>query len=164
MSSSTTILRVCFCLRGPTWAWPVPWDSRASASGSSTTPVTDCYAVCEPVQSIPKAVVQGDDIARTWKRAAASKGTPPRLKAVPARSNWRACLPKAFNEDGIVMAEAGTGVGKSFAYLVPALLWASRNKERVVVSTATINLQQQLFENDIPLCSERWELLSKPRW
>ncbi len=49
------------------------------------------------------------------------------------------------------MAEAGTGVGKSFAYLVPSVLWASRNKERVVVSTATINLQQQLFEKDIPL-------------
>ena len=56
-----------------------------------------------------------------------------------------------FNDGGVLAAEAGTGVGKSFAYLIPALAWAARNKERVVVSTATINLQQQLTEKDIPL-------------
>ena len=49
------------------------------------------------------------------------------------------------------MAEAGTGVGKSFAYLLPAMHFALANKEKVVISTATITLQQQLFEKDIPL-------------
>ena len=49
------------------------------------------------------------------------------------------------------MAEAGTGVGKSFAYLLPAMRFALINKEKVVISTATITLQQQLFEKDIPL-------------
>ena len=58
---------------------------------------------------------------------------------------------RCFNEDAIGAAEAGTGVGKSFAYLLPAMEFASRNKERVVVSTATITLQQQLFGKDIPL-------------
>ncbi len=58
---------------------------------------------------------------------------------------------QAFNGDGICVAEAGTGVGKSLAYLLPALRWAELNEERVVVSTATINLQQQLVEKDIPL-------------
>lgn len=58
---------------------------------------------------------------------------------------------EAFNEDSICVAEAGTGVGKSMAYLIPAIAWAERNEERVVVSTATINLQQQLVEKDIPL-------------
>ncbi|WP_432964248.1 ATP-dependent DNA helicase [Treponema sp. OMZ 840] len=56
----------------------------------------------------------------------------------------------AFNEDKIGVFEAGTGVGKSFAYLIPAILWAVKNKERSVISTGTINLQQQLFEKDIP--------------
>lgn len=56
----------------------------------------------------------------------------------------------AFNEDKIGVFEAGTGVGKSFAYLIPAVLWAVQNKERAVISTGTINLQQQLFEKDIP--------------
>ncbi|MBN1685817.1 MAG: DEAD/DEAH box helicase [Spirochaetales bacterium] len=58
---------------------------------------------------------------------------------------------KAFNDDSIVVAEAGTGVGKSLAYLIPAFQWVEKNDERVVVSTATINLQQQLMESDIPL-------------
>jgi len=49
------------------------------------------------------------------------------------------------------MAEAGTGVGKSFAYLLPAMHFALVNKEKVVISTATITLQQQLYEKDIPL-------------
>jgi ATP-dependent DNA helicase DinG len=47
--------------------------------------------------------------------------------------------------------EAGTGVGKSFAYLIPALAWARRNNERTVVSTNTINLQEQLIGKDLPM-------------
>ncbi|MDR0323366.1 MAG: DEAD/DEAH box helicase family protein, partial [Treponema sp.] len=58
---------------------------------------------------------------------------------------------RSFNEDALLMAEAGTGVGKSFAYLLPAVNFALLNKEKVVISTATITLQQQLFEKDIPL-------------
>ncbi len=48
------------------------------------------------------------------------------------------------------MIEAGTGVGKSFAYLVPAALFATQNNTRVVVSTNTINLQDQLIKKDLP--------------
>ena len=57
---------------------------------------------------------------------------------------------KAFNEEKIAVFEAGTGVGKSYSYLIPSVLWALLNHERVVVSTGTINLQQQLCEKDIP--------------
>lgn len=57
---------------------------------------------------------------------------------------------RSFNEFVHAACEAGTGVGKSFAYLIPAVQWAARNGERVVVSTATITLQQQLIERDIP--------------
>ncbi|MCL2276277.1 MAG: ATP-dependent DNA helicase DinG [Treponema sp.] len=60
------------------------------------------------------------------------------------------------------MAEAGTGVGKSFAYLLPAIHFALSNKEKssdkpVVISTATITLQQQLYEKDIPLVASAIE-------
>ena len=58
---------------------------------------------------------------------------------------------RALNEGRVLAAEAGTGVGKSFAYLVPAILWATRNKKRVVVSTGTIHLQEQLTGKDLPL-------------
>jgi len=53
-------------------------------------------------------------------------------------------------EGSHVLAEAGTGVGKTFAYLVPALLYL-RHGRKVVLSTHTINLQEQLLEKDVPL-------------
>jgi len=56
----------------------------------------------------------------------------------------------AFNEGRHLMAEAGTGTGKSYAYLIPAALWAMENNTRVVISTNTINLQEQLIQKDIP--------------
>ncbi len=56
----------------------------------------------------------------------------------------------ALNQGGALIAEAGTGTGKGLAYLVPAVLHAARRGERVVISTNTINLQDQLFFKDIP--------------
>ena len=56
-----------------------------------------------------------------------------------------------YNEGGVAVVEAGTGTGKSLAYLLPAALWALRNGERTVISTNTINLQEQLVGKDLPL-------------
>jgi DNA polymerase-3 subunit epsilon/ATP-dependent DNA helicase DinG len=56
----------------------------------------------------------------------------------------------AFNHSDAVMVEAGTGTGKGLAYLVPATLFAAQRGERVVISTNTINLQDQLYFKDIP--------------
>ncbi len=53
-----------------------------------------------------------------------------------------------------MLIEAGTGVGKSFAYLVPSALFATTNNTRVVISTNTINLQDQLIKKDIPALKE----------
>ena len=58
---------------------------------------------------------------------------------------------EAFNGGGHLMVEAPTGVGKSMAYLIPAIAWATQNNERVVISTATINLQDQLLSRDLPM-------------
>ena len=49
------------------------------------------------------------------------------------------------------LIEAGTGIGKSLAYLLPAVLYAEKNNKKVVISTNTINLQEQLIEKDLPL-------------
>ena len=57
----------------------------------------------------------------------------------------------AFNNAEHMLIEAGTGTGKSMAYLIPAIYWAVQNGERVVISTNTINLQDQLLNKDIPL-------------
>lgn len=55
-----------------------------------------------------------------------------------------------LNRGDHLLVEAGTGTGKSLAYLLPAAHWAVRNNERVVISTNTINLQQQLINKDVP--------------
>ena len=56
----------------------------------------------------------------------------------------------ALSNSQHLMVEAGTGIGKSFAYLVPAAMWSMRNNTRVVISTNTLNLQDQLINKDIP--------------
>ncbi|MGE5576377.1 MAG: DEAD/DEAH box helicase, partial [Syntrophothermus sp.] len=55
----------------------------------------------------------------------------------------------AFRREEHVLVEAGTGTGKSLAYLIPAVYWARATGEKVVVSTNTINLQEQLIFKDI---------------
>ncbi|HUY55841.1 MAG TPA: helicase C-terminal domain-containing protein [Candidatus Nanopelagicaceae bacterium] len=58
---------------------------------------------------------------------------------------------QAFNRGQELLVEAGTGVGKSLAYLLPAREWAARRGERVVISTHTITLQEQLMAKDLPI-------------
>jgi ATP-dependent DNA helicase DinG len=57
---------------------------------------------------------------------------------------------EAFNQNQHLLVEAGTGTGKSIAYLVPAFQWADQNRQRVVISTNTLNLQDQLIHKDVP--------------
>ncbi|RRD28866.1 ATP-dependent DNA helicase [Fusobacterium canifelinum] len=57
----------------------------------------------------------------------------------------------AINEDRKIIIEAGTGTGKTLAYLIPAVKWAVANKKKVIIATNTINLQEQLLLKDIPL-------------
>ena len=57
----------------------------------------------------------------------------------------------AINEDRKIIIEAGTGTGKTLAYLIPAIKWAVTNKKKVIIATNTINLQEQLLLKDIPL-------------
>jgi predicted DnaQ family exonuclease/DinG family helicase len=60
---------------------------------------------------------------------------------------------KAYNKEEFLMVEAGTGTGKSWAYLVPAIYWSQANPPgngRTVISTNTKNLQEQIFHKDIP--------------
>ena len=66
---------------------------------------------------------------------------------------------EAINSSSLLVSEAGTGTGKSFAYLVPALQYVSKNKgKRVVVSTSTIALQEQLFNKDIPALLKKLDI------
>ncbi len=73
-----------------------------------------------------------------------------RFESRPQQEEMASAVAAAFNEDETVMIEAGTGTGKSLAYLIPSLEWSQKNNERVVISTHTINLQEQLLNKDIP--------------
>jgi ATP-dependent DNA helicase DinG len=120
-----------------------------------------CYIVdnaCERVRVIvrvfrPRTLepLDVDDIAR----ALGPKGILARslddYEHRPQQVEMARAIAHAFNKDRIAVIEAGTGVGKSMAYLLPAIRWALANRQRVVVSTNTINLQEQLVRKDIPL-------------
>lgn len=69
----------------------------------------------------------------------------------PQQIDMAAGVDAAFDEGRTLMVEAGTGVGKSFAYLLPAIRRVVEHKQRVVISTHTISLQEQLVDKDIPL-------------
>ncbi len=68
----------------------------------------------------------------------------------PQQIEMMRAVASAFNHSLHLIVEAGTGTGKSIAYLLPAIYWAEQNGERVVISTNTINLQDQLYNKDIP--------------
>jgi ATP-dependent DNA helicase DinG len=74
----------------------------------------------------------------------------PQYEARPQQLQMAEAVAHAIEQGGHLMVEAGTGVGKSFAYLVPAILAAVDQKKKVVVSTHTISLQEQLLRKDLP--------------
>ncbi len=69
----------------------------------------------------------------------------------PEQQDMAGEVAAALNEERHLVVEAGTGVGKSLAYLIPAVLWAHEQKKKAVISTYTINLQEQLVNKDIPI-------------
>lgn len=85
------------------------------------------------------------------------KGFEPRLQQQKMMAN----VIDAYNRGQIALIEAGTGTGKSLAYLIPAMIWAARCNERTVISTHTITLQEQLIHKDIPHLLEALNLQLK---
>jgi ATP-dependent DNA helicase DinG len=81
--------------------------------------------------------------------ALASGGAP--FEERPEQRRMASAVLAALSSRRHLVVEAGTGVGKTFAYLVPALLWAERTGGRVAVATSTIALQEQIVRKDLPL-------------
>ena len=72
----------------------------------------------------------------------------------PQQQEMAIAVARALENGEHLAVEAGTGVGKSLAYLVPAILYAVASKKKAVISTHTINLQEQLTEKDLPLLEQ----------
>ena len=123
---------------------------------------TDLYVVVEvpkPRETEPIDPVAAANLLRPRGRVARLLGVP---EDRPSQRDMAAHVADTFNEGGVALLEAGTGVGKSFAYLVPAILWALRNGERTVVSTNTINLQEQLVGSDLPTLARALGTADRP--
>lgn len=75
----------------------------------------------------------------------------PHYEHRPQQLEMAEAVTRAFNDGAHLLMEAGTGTGKSLAYLVPAFAWVRSSGEKVAISTHTITLQEQLWEKDIPL-------------
>jgi DNA polymerase-3 subunit epsilon/ATP-dependent DNA helicase DinG len=104
-----------------------------------------------PLSPSPKPVAVAPEEALTVLRSAAKH--PELFPAFDRRMEQEtmvSAVAQALNDEHRLLVEAGTGTGKSLAYLIPAACHAVANGDRVVVSTATINLQEQLLKKDIP--------------
>ena len=101
-------------------------------------------------------LVEPDEVAALLAQDGPFARRFPRYEARPEQAAMSRAVAEAFGARGDrgdphhLVVEGGTGIGKSIAYLLPAVLFAARNNARVVVSTNTINLQEQLVTKDIP--------------
>lgn len=97
-----------------------------------------------------RSALDVDELAAMLEEGGALARSFPGFEYRPQQVEMLRAVAKAFNQSQHLIVEAGTGTGKSIAYLLPAIHWAVQNGERVVISTNTINLQDQLYHKDIP--------------
>lgn len=112
--------------------------------------VDDIYVVIEPFDKTEKVAIDAEEMTETLSPGGIVSEKLRGYEYRPQQLQMIDKVSEAFNDQKIAIIEAGTGVGKSLAYLIPAIHWATQNNERCVVSTNTINLQEQLIKKDIP--------------
>ncbi len=78
----------------------------------------------------------------------------PNFEYRPQQQEMAVAVARALARKEHLVVEAGTGVGKSLAYLIPAILFAVANGKKAIISTHTINLQEQLIEKDLPMLTQ----------
>ncbi|MDE2979997.1 MAG: helicase [Gemmatimonadota bacterium] len=128
--------------------------ARIHEDGLGTAIVTNdadrIYVVVEPPEPRRIVPLEVDELAQLLAPAGPLSALPGYEDRGAQRDMLR-FVARRFNEGGTALVEAGTGTGKSLAYLVPAVRWATRNGERTIVSTNTINLQEQLVGKDLDI-------------
>lgn len=108
------------------------------------------YVVVEaPKPAKPSALVPGDVAGALGPQGPIAHHLG-RYEDRPSQREMARLIAQLYTRGGVGLIEAGTGVGKSLGYLVPALRWAAESGERTVVSTNTITLQEQLTGKDLP--------------
>lgn len=123
------------------------------------------YMVVEPPEPRVREPLDADEVEAVLRPGGPLSERHPAFEDRPGQRTMTRAVADRYNEGGVLVVEAGTGTGKSVAYLLPAALWALRNGERTVISTNTINLQEQLAGKDLPLVRDlvggklRWTLV-----
>jgi ATP-dependent DNA helicase DinG len=120
--------------------------------------VTEVYAVVEPLGAAQPEPVDPEQVRKFFQPGGRLAERMPSYEYRLVQEQMAVSVNGAFNRGGIVVIEAGTGVGKSLGYLIPAALWSLANEKRVVISTNTINLQEQLLQKDIPLLTDHLDI------
>ncbi|HYD51358.1 MAG TPA: helicase C-terminal domain-containing protein [Gemmatimonadaceae bacterium] len=115
---------------------------------------TDLYVVVEVPGSGQATPIDPDGVARDLGPEGPIARGHARFEDRPSQRALASTIARLYNDGGVGLLEAGTGVGKSMGYLVPALRWAAANGERTIVSTNTINLQEQLVRKDLPFLAK----------
>lgn len=116
--------------------------------------VTECYIIVEPAETPAEKEISRTQVEEILAPGGYVDEVLEGFEIRPQQLEMAVSLTEALNNNVHALAEAGTGTGKSLAYLVPVLLWARENKHRAIVSTNTINLQEQLLHKDIPLLQQ----------
>ena len=109
------------------------------------------------VISAAEAQPAGDDLVAQVERIFSAGGLLSRAKNFefrPQQQVMAVAVARALQEGKHLAVEAGTGVGKSLAYLVPAILFAVAHRKKAIVCTHTINLQEQLTQKDLPMLAQ----------
>jgi len=109
------------------------------------------YVVLEPPEPRVVEALELEEVERFLSPDGPLAAALPAFEDRPGQREMARLVARRYNGGGVGLVEAGTGTGKSMAYLLPAALWALRNGERTVISTNTINLQEQLVDKDLPL-------------
>ncbi len=109
------------------------------------------YVVVEPPAPRVRVPLDAEEMDKILAPGGRLAGAHDGYEDRPGQREMMRSVAHRFNEGGVLVVEAGTGTGKSLAYLLPAARWALANGERTVVSTNTINLQEQLVGKDLPL-------------
>ncbi|MBN2410346.1 DEAD/DEAH box helicase family protein [candidate division KSB1 bacterium] len=120
--------------------------------------VSDIYVVVEPFKKKKLHPVDAGLLKKILEPGGPVSGALSGYEERPQQLQMIETVSLAFNQKKLAVIEAGTGTGKTMAYLLPAIHWAVQNKDRVVVSTNTINLQEQLVKKDIPLLKKVLDL------
>jgi ATP-dependent DNA helicase DinG len=102
------------------------------------------------VPAVPRSVELGNAVGAIFAPGGCLSLALDGFEARPAQLEMAAAVADVFADGGVLLAEAGTGTGKTLAYLVPAIL----SRERVLISTGTKNLQEQIFFKDLPVLRE----------